>query len=135
MHIVDGLFVSPKFSTKVWISETATARVDEFLDDDRTTARKFVDKVAYYAEGGFGKFEGNGHNRPIRKEGDGVYRVAYVRLSLFRLIGFYEGPKKDAFIVIDAFMKSGQRLRRHNKDVIREVARVRKKHDWRRRNA
>lgn len=133
MHLVDQLFVGPRYATSVWISEAAKLVLDQFIEEDARTALAFLDKVDYYAQGGFHKKEGNGDWMPLRHEWDDVYRIGVVQRSDFRLIGFYEDEKKKAFIVIDGFMKTGHKLRAAQQRKIDEVARVKKESGWQRR--
>lgn len=130
MHIVDGLFVGTMYSTHVWISEAALKAVEKYTKHNNKDAIGFLEKVEYYAEAGFGVFEGS--RDPIRHEGGGVYRVANKTTSLFRLIGFYE-TGKESFIIIDAFKKKGRKLSASERGRIARVAKVKKDRAWRRR--
>jgi len=129
MHIVDALFVGSDFVTSVWMSRDADKTLKKFQKKHRTEIPKLLAKVEHWAEGGFVNFEG-GEGYPIKHESDGpgVYRLGHK--TLFRLLGFYENDDKGLFIIIDAFLKSGESLNSSDKDRIRAVANVKKYRQW-----
>lgn len=130
IHVVDELFVGEAYATQVWVSEVVRDKLDRLGRTD--AGRRFLEKIAYYAEQGFGDFTG-GRGCPIRTEGQGTFRVSQSVSSLFRVIGFFDGPDNAVFIAMDAFTKKGQGLSNAQRKRIAEVARIKAKHEWRRR--
>ena len=86
-------------------------------------------RLMRYAQNGFLLYEGK--EKPIRHEWDGVYRIGHP-VDLFRILGFYEDDTKTNFIVIDAWMKGGQRLSASEQARIDAIATVKKNGLWRR---
>ena len=114
----------------MWVSEQARKAIEKFVKRKGDSGIRFLQKVKHYAKAGFREFESK--SGPIRHEWKGVYRVAHSSF-LFRLIGFYEDDA-DGFIAIDAFMKTGRQLKDSQRDRIDEVARVRDRGSWKKRD-
>lgn len=131
MHVVDDLFTGSAFATQVWISASGAKALGKLQKKDRITTQRFLAKIKRYAENGFADHEGP--KLPIRDEGNGVFRIANERDSLFRLIGFYENDDRSRFVIIDAFLKRGTKLSSDHKARIKEVGRVKRDNNWRRR--
>lgn len=127
MVLVARLFPSSALRTVVWVSDTVREAIGEYTGTERKQGA-FLKKLHLCATAGFAKYEGD-EKCPIRYEWDGVYRVG-LHADLFRVYGFYEDPRKTSFIAVDALMKKGQKLTRHEKDRINEVARVKRTGDW-----
>ncbi len=125
VHEVERLFEGAEYRTSVWISKAALKRFSKFSDTKDNPKRVLLKKLKHYAVSGFENFEGG----PIQQEGDGVYRIGR-RGSLYRLIGFYEDSMRSSFIIMDAFLKSGQKLSAQERDRINEVARIKKNRLW-----
>lgn len=128
MHTVDVLYVGGEFVTSVWISRQANRTLSKFARKHRQEIPNLLDKVRFWATGGFKRFEGR-EGFPIKHERDGVYRLGHK--SLFRLFGFYENDEGESFVIIDAILKTGRSLGSHEQDHIREVARVKAEGSWR----
>ena len=136
MYEVDDLFEGMECRTRVWVSQKAAAAI---LEHDRRRGKRrkadprgeFLQALERYAANGFAHYEG-AQGRPIRHEGDGVYRIGMKR-SLFRIIGFYEDESRADFIAIDTFTKKGQSLSGSQRKRIREAARVKRDRLWKRR--
>ncbi len=129
-HTVDPLYVGPTYVTNVWISERAVKNLKKLSASP--DVGKLLDKVAYWAESGFAKWEGSpGSGRPIVHEWDGVFRLGY--RSLHRILGFYENNDKRLFVAIDAFLKKSQKLSSAERGYINEVAKIKKLDLWERR--
>lgn len=130
IHEVEGLFVGPQFETDVWVTDAVLESLQKLLQKkDRV---RFLEKVKYFATGGFRKFESD--NGPIKSEGNHVYRVSQGMNSLFRLIGFYEGAKIE-FIGIIAFRKRGRKLSAPQRAKILKVAKVKQQGTWKKKQA
>lgn len=129
IHVVDELFVGDDFATDVWASEDVQQALGRLPPDVRV---RFLDKLRYYATGGFGVFTG-GRGRPIRVEWEGVFRVAHSP-SLFRVIGFFDERHNAVFIAMDAFKKQGKKLTSKERRRIDAVARVNAQGNWRKRD-
>ncbi len=114
--------------TEVWASDIALERVAKFRQRGDPSGA-FWKKLAKCAQAGFELFE-RGDDPIVKHEAGGVYRFG-IRSSLFRLIGFYDGSK-DCFIVIDAFLKTGQKLSGPQRQVIEDVVEVKAKGTWKR---
>lgn len=110
--------------TQLWVADCCLEAIDN-LDD--MTQRVLLKKLEHFCRAGFDVFEGA--SRPIRSEGDGVFRIGIQR-SLFRLLGFYE-RRPDVFISPDAFKKRGQQLSSADRKRIKAVARVKDKDSYR----
>ncbi len=110
-------------ATRVWISDAAAAA---FLKYQKRENPKnyFAKKLERYATNGFRHYISE--DGPIKNEGEGIFRIGDG--SLFRLIGFFENGSN--FIVIDAFLKKGQRLNASEQRRIDEVIRVRLEKRW-----
>ena len=65
----------------------------------------------------------------LRHEWGGVYRIGLFG-SLFRLIGFYDGPSQKDFIIVDAFEKKGQKLTKGECKRIDAVVDIKKQGIW-----
>jgi len=89
-------------------------------------------KLRTFAENGFALFQGEG--RPVRPEWREVFRIEYRRSSLFRLIGFYADEGRREFVVIDAFLKTGQALTPAQRKRIDAVADVKRDRLWRKKS-
>lgn len=127
MTEVAELFPGQLFKTRVWVSEQATKEIERYVRRDREKGRRFLDKLERYAKNGFELYEGD--KSPIRPEWNGIFRIGE-HSSLFRLCGFYENDKKSDFVIVDAFLKRGQKLSRNDIDRINEVARIKREDDW-----
>ena len=127
MILVARLFPRSDLGTEVWVSDTVRERIGEYTAAERKQGA-FLKKLELCATAGFAKYEGD-TKCPIRYEWDGVYRIG-LHADLFRVYGFYEDPSKRSFIAVDALIKKGQKLTRHEKDRINEVARVKETEDW-----
>ena len=124
---VAPLFVGPEFVTKVWLTERATNLVDEHCRKKGKAYRGvYLKELARWCMTGFAVQENAGH---VRHEGQGVYRLD-LKGDLFRLIGFYYGPGKERFIIIDGFLKRGQRLDATDRERIGRVATIRQNRQW-----
>ena len=130
MILVARLFPRSDLRTEVWISDTVREAIGEYHKIERKPG-SFLAKLQLCATAGFANYEGD-KKCPIRYEWDGVYRIG-LHADLFRVYGFYEEPNKRSFIAVDALIKKGQKLTRHEKDRINEVARVKETKDWFRR--
>jgi hypothetical protein len=114
----------------VWFSYSV--RVSLFKHATQESRRPyFLDKLEYWASAGFDNFEGT-ERSPIRYEWDGVYRIG-LHGDLFRVYGFYVGPRKRCFVAVIAFGKRGRKLRTSEIDRINDVARVKREKAWRKR--
>ena len=117
--------------TDVWMTESV---VDEIEKHDGTKAGVDPDepdhglyrKIKHYSENGFWKFEGA--KRPIKHEGNGVYRIGYG--DLFRIYGFYNGPGRREFIAIRPHLKRGQKNTARERNAITKVRRAKDNGDW-----
>jgi hypothetical protein len=115
--------------TQIWMSDAAISVVDEFRKRGDPDGR-FWKCVKRYAQQGFGNYIGD--KCPIRPEWDGVHRIG-IKSSLFRMIGFFPGDGLyGEFIVIDAFLKKGQKLNDSERNRINSVAAVKLSVGWRR---
>lgn len=128
MTDVTPLFKGPKYKTAVWISRSVGRELRRRAKRDRPMMERFLAKLEHYAKFGLGKFEQS--DGPVRYEWDSVYRIGD-RSSLFRLIGFFDGPERADFLVIDCFEKRGQKLDRTDKRRIDAVARIKRECCWR----
>ena len=127
IHVVDELFVGEDYATEVWVFEVVRDKLDQL---GRTNAgRRFFEKIEYYAKQGFGDFTG-GKGCPIQPEWEGTFRVSHSKSSLFRIIGFFDGPGNGVFIAMDAFTKRGQGLSNAQRKRIDAVAKVKSGHNW-----
>lgn len=127
MIIVKRLFSDYEaVSTDVWISEKAAKKL--LKQARKSHIPNFHALLKRYAATGFSTFEGS--QSPIRHEGEGVYRIGNVS-SLFRLYGFYDGPGKTCFIIVDAATKPDTQIDSQTKLLLRKVAKVRQYHEWR----
>ena len=124
---VNALFVGDEFRTEVWVSDMAIRELEDSAPDE------FLQKLEYFAKAGFRNFEARKGN-PIKHESGGVYRVG-LHSSLFRLIGFYEDDRKTCFIAFDAFTKRKKKLSGPERDRIDEVADVRERGSWRKKES
>lgn len=105
----------------------------EAIGEYAPTERKqgtFLKKLKYWATAGFARFEGP--KDPIRHEWDEIYRVG-MYATLFRIYGFYEGPRKSEFIAVTSTTKREQGLRPADKNQINEASRIKTEKDWHRR--
>ena len=117
--------------TDVWMTGSA---FDAIHEHDGTEAGMEPDepdqgllrKIRHYSTHGFGKFEGR--KRPIKYEGNGVYRIGYG--DLFRIYGFYNGPQRREFIAIRPHLKRGQKNTARERNAIAEVQRAKDNGDW-----
>ncbi len=127
VKIVDGLLVGSEYETNVWIDGDSLNELKDFAQ--RTNeGKQFFKKLKYYATAGFREFEGK-TQRPIKHEGDGVYRIGK---GLFRLVGFYESDNRARFIILDAFRKRKQKLSDSERGRIKVVKRRMAEGLWRR---
>lgn len=114
--------------TRVWLSEQASAELEKFCKKGDPDGR-FLRSLARASQSGFAMLE---NTRPpkLKPEWDGVSRIGF-DFSLFRLIGFYEDPStKSDYIIIEAFLKRGQKLGQTERDAIDRVAQVRRDQLW-----
>ena len=132
MIIVESLFPDEHhLQTEIWVSDAVREAIAQHTRSERPKSGFFLKKLKYYATGGFAEFEGD-EKSPVRYEWGGVYRVG-LHGKLFRVYGFYIGPKKLCFIAADAFLKKAGKLRPSEKDRIDEVVKIREKKQWRKR--
>lgn len=124
--IVDRLFVGTSYATEVWSSDSVIKALND-LQNSGTKSAGIVAKLDYYASAGFRRFEGK-HN-PIRNENNGVWRIG-LSGDLFRIIGFYTSDRKNEFIAIESFQKHGQKLRKHERKIIKYVAHIKRDELW-----
>ncbi len=80
--VVDELYVGPRYQTDVWASE-AVLKADAELKSGSKKQKQLANKIEYYAQAGFRNHEGD--RRPIRSEGDGVFRIGR-HGDLFRIL-------------------------------------------------
>jgi hypothetical protein len=118
------LFSEPHYATHVWLSRKADKALNK-LRRHQNEINLLFDKVEFWATTGFIKYEGG----PIKHERDGVSRLGRPG-SLLRMIGFYANDNKAKFLIIDAFLKLKHGLGAHEKERIREVARVKRNGAW-----
>ena len=119
--LVRELFPDEPCKTRIWLAD----RVAKAIGHDA----KLLKKLKRYAKNGFEYYEGK--DFPLRYEGDGIYRIGH-RDDLFRIIGFYAGGSKSAFIAVDAFTKPGQKLSKPQRDRIHLAGRIKRDGTWRR---
>ncbi len=120
--------------TDVWMTADA---FDAIADHDGSQGQIVLDdpgkgllrKIKYYSGAGFGNFE-YGKGAPVKHEGNGVYRVGYG--DLFRVYGFYHGPKRREYIALRAHLKRKQKNTARERQVIAEVRRTKDNGDWER---
>lgn len=130
MQIVDELFPNAGMQTRIWISPAAAEVIEKRSRKNRESIAYLLKRLQRYAANGFALYEG--HQKPIRLEWGGVYRIGHPE-DLFRLIGFYEDNSRRDFIVIDAFLKTGQELTASQRERISGVAKIKKENQWIRR--
>ena len=131
MHDVRELKFGTPCKTALWFSAKAERDLGRFRkkgDPDKS----FWKQLKRCSENGFALYEA-GDWPKVKEEWDGAWRFG-IRVSLFRLIGFYEDDSKASFIVIDAFFKSGQGLSDPERRRIDEVARIKRQALWRKVN-
>ncbi len=122
---VEPLFRGAGFKTEVLISRAAKKELLEYVK--KVGSPRFLHSLKTYATVGFStRISGNG---PIKHEWNGVFRIG--DRSLFRLIGFFDGVKDERFVIIDAFLKTGQGLAKPQRDRIDTVAEVKRGGFWR----
>ena len=132
MIIVDNLFPDERqLQTEIWVSDAVREEIAKHTKLERPKRGFFLKKLKYYARAGFAEFEGDKQS-PIRYEWRGVYRVGLYG-NLFRIYGFYFGPKKSCFITADAFTKKRGKLNPSEKDRINEVVKIRENKQWHKR--
>lgn len=131
MVVVRALFVGDDYQTQVWISDSAAGAIKERAGTKENPIGALLMKLQHYARSGFRYFEGKG--KPIRYEGDGVFRVG-LRSDLFRLIGFYTGSRKSEFITVDTYRKRGQKRSATYTARVKKVARIKRDGLWRKAN-
>lgn len=122
MVLVDPLHVG-EFATEVWTSEKLQDFVKRYFRKHREEIMRLLGKIEDYARAGFENFEGS--QLAIRHEFDGVYRIGR-DASLFRMIGFYENDRRSCFLLMDGFLKRGQKLSASDRNRIRAVARIKR---------
>lgn len=127
--VVTKAFKRTVCNTRLWLSDRAWDEAEGYHGKhDSPRPEKFWKKVRHFAINGFWLGE-----RPIppviKHEWREVYRVG-VHGDLFRLIGFYDGPSKHDFIVIDAFEKGRQKLTKAERKRIDIVADVKEQGNW-----
>jgi len=115
------LFIETNVVTTIWASN----RVFKILRKHDKQGL-FLERIRRFAQDGFALWQGP--DRPIRAEWNEVYRIGHPS-TLFRLIGFYVGGQS-CFVACDAFLKSGQKLGREERQRVNEVARIRAEGDW-----
>ena len=128
IRVVRILFGGVGYSTRVLLSEQVVKEFEKLRKKSKVEHERFIAKLDRYARAGFDRFEGK--KRPIRSEGDGVYRVGHTE-TLFRIIGFFEDDRRDSFVGIDAFRKVGTQLTAGQRDRIKNVARIKRLGTWR----
>jgi hypothetical protein len=110
--------------TTVWLSDSAANELTAFVQSN--DGKEFAKKLKEIARSGFQFFE----PKIVESQGSGVYRVG-IKLSLFRMYGFYGSGFKTEFIGIVADYKPGQRRGKRISQRVKEVARVKKFNLWR----
>jgi hypothetical protein len=128
MHDVEELFPGVLCQTRVWTSAVVRNGIAEFCQANRRHGEQLLRSLRQYAVNGFALYEGD--DRPIRHEGQHVYRIGR-RISKFRIYGFYEDGTRRTFIAIDAFTKRGTKLSAAERGRVDTVARVRDNGLWR----
>ena len=124
MYEVRKAFVGIRCRTNLWFSVKVNKEVGY-------AGPQFLSKLERYCQYGFENYEGKGNWPPIKHEWEGVFRIG-MKNSLFRVIGFYEdGTNRTEFIALDCYTKGGQNINAAERARIDEVARAKKKHDWR----
>ena len=129
MHEVVELFPNVRCRTHLWVSDAVLDRLNKRARKHQQSIARFLTVLKRYVQNGFACYEGPGH--PVRHEGDGVYRIGHH--DLFRVIGFYEDDSRRDFIAIGCFLKRRQALNAAERRRIKDVARVKKEHLWKRR--
>ena len=128
---VRALFVGNDYQTEVWISDAAASAIEQQAGTRESPTGALLVKLRHYARAGFRYFEGKG--KPIRYEGDGVFRIG-LRSDLFRLIGFYGGFRKSEFIIVDTYRKRGQKRSATHTTRVMKAAKIRRDELWRKAN-
>lgn len=126
MVLVDPLFVG-EFATEVWTSKKLQDFVKKYSRKHHEEIMRLLGKIEDYARAGFENFEGS--QLAIRHEFDGVYRIGR-DASLFRMIGFYENDRRCCFLLMDGFLKRGQKLSESDRKRIASVAQIKKLRHW-----
>lgn len=110
-------------ATRVWISDKAAGDLAHHSSREPPPGR-FWKRLERFAKNGFKHY----HGTSIEFEWDGVYRISDG--TLFRLIGFYDDATKD-FVIVDAFLKRGQKLSKSDRARVDAAAEIKKKGSWR----
>jgi hypothetical protein len=124
MILVERLFPGQSLQTEVWVSDSVREAIADY-----SQVETFLQKLEYWAKGGFGHFEGS--KNPIRNERGGIFRVGLYG-TLFRIYGFYEDARRSSFVAVTHTTKREQGLRPADKKAIKEAARIRDDEDWHR---
>ncbi|MEM9751764.1 MAG: hypothetical protein AAF916_00090 [Planctomycetota bacterium] len=113
----------------MWISPRASKEMKNFSFKKENPKGQLLKKLERYSKNGFAGYTGS--NKPVRPEigYDGVFRIGH-RDSLFRLAGFFEGNGHDHFLIMDAYMKSGQSLSASERARLSRIAETRAKGCW-----
>jgi hypothetical protein len=121
----------PEYRTTVWIATDVAESLKEYLAED-PDGIKYVNKVHYYAKGGFHNFEGD--KESIRSKSAVAPGIFAIQLpgKLFRLYGFYETAQKKDFIILTTTFKKGQKMREKDRDEVKLAAAIRDSLNWER---
>ena len=103
--------------TEVWITGSALKDLEKLATKHRVQVAHFMKKLDRFSTDGFEHHTSAGG--PIKPEWNGIYRISDG--SLIRLIGFYPSTANRNFIILDSFLKSGQKLSSSDRDRITQV--------------
>jgi len=115
-----------RYRTNVWATERMIEQLTWYQRHKEKHKGFFVKKLERYAIDGFDLYQGD--DRPVRLEWDQVYRIGH-QSTLFRVIGFYVGNPSE-FIAVDAYLKSGMKLKASERERINHAAQLRASGNW-----
>ncbi|NJL30878.1 MAG: hypothetical protein HC898_04195 [Phycisphaerales bacterium] len=125
--ILSQAYPGVRWNTVVYATQEVEAALIEYSETKDNPRNFFLNKLKYFAESGFDKWIGP--DRPIRSEGERIYRIGLDR-SLFRMIGFFSDNTRKQFIVVDVFLKRGQRLGKAEREKIARAAKICREGSW-----
>jgi hypothetical protein len=128
IEVIDQ-FPGESCATRIWVTHEVAEAIDDYVRSKGKIGRQFLDRLKRYADNGFSFYEGPNH--PIRSEWGGVYRIGHP-IDLFRLIGFYADGSKAEFIIVDSYIKKGQKLSARERARIDRAADVKRLGTWKR---
>ncbi|MCX5689753.1 MAG: hypothetical protein NTV94_08220 [Planctomycetota bacterium] len=101
----------------MWITGGAQKDLEKLAAKHRVQVSHFMKKLDRFSTDGFEHYTSAAG--PIKPEWNGVYRISDG--SLIRLIGFYPNSANRSFIILDSFLKTGQKLSSSDRDRITQV--------------